>query len=47
MNLNRTMDSTNEKIDNILLILAVIVTFTTPVLLCLSMALDWIDSFIR
>jgi hypothetical protein len=47
VNLNRTMDSTNEKIDNILLILAVIVTFTTPVLLCLSIALDWIDRFIR
>jgi hypothetical protein len=45
--LNSTMASTNEKIDNILLILSIIVTVTTPVMLCYSMALDWIDSFIR
>ena len=38
---------TPEKIDNVILVLSSIVTLLTPLLLSLSIALEWIDSFIR
>jgi len=38
---------TAEKIDNIILVLSSIVTITTPILLSVSIALEWIESFIR
>ena len=38
---------TAEKTDNIILVLSSIVTLLTPLLLSLSIALEWIDSFIR
>ena len=38
---------TAEQTDNIILVLSSIVTIMTPILLSVSMALDWIESFIR
>jgi len=38
---------TPEKIDNIILVLSSIVTIMTPILLSVSIALEWIESFIR
>lgn len=38
---------TAEKTDNIILVLSSIVTIMTPILLSVSIALEWIESFIR
>ena len=38
---------TPEQIDNLALVLCSIVSIATPVLLSVSMAIEWIESFIR
>lgn len=38
---------TPEQIDNLALVLCSIVAIATPVLLSVSIALDWIENFIR
>lgn len=38
---------TPGQIDNVILVLSSIVTIAVPILLSLSIAIDWIESFIR
>ena len=38
---------TAEQTDNIILVASSIVTVTVPILLSVSIAIDWIESFIR
>lgn len=38
---------TPEQVDNVILVISSIITITVPILLSLSIAIDWIESFIR